>query len=283
MKYVTEKAPGSFGDREVLLHFFRAGTDPDTPAVLLLHGVHGWASPVEGNKYGFLARELASNGISACIAESSRRRRDRETFGDDRTSWAQDAFRGKTFAMEVFDASSAFNFFCRKFTFSFPVLWGFSLGGLLSVLIAGKRTGSYFTAAGLTSPGEGNAAGLIVSGSGDELRAESSGRLSLPILDSLGDKSELLRAASEASPEFALFFYGSLDESFSEESSRRIFDRLPLPDSKKEFRVISGADHAFRKKQGIPSREPLEEMLLISRAVLDQHLRGKEATGRKEG
>ena len=283
MDYVTAKAPGSFGDREVLLHFFRAGTDPDTPVVLLLHGVHGWASPVEGNKYGFLARELAANGISACIAESSRLRRDRETFGDDRTSWATASFRGKTFSMEVFDACSAFECLCRTFSVPSPVLWGFSLGGLISVLITGNKTAGYMAGTGLTPPREGKAAGLIISGSGDEIRPEASGRLSLPILDSLGGKTELLRAASEASPEFALFFYGSGDESFSEESSRRIFDRLPLPETRKEFRIISGADHSFRKKNGVPSREPLEEMLLISRAALDRYLRGKGSTARTEG
>lgn len=283
MEYFTEKASGSFGDREVLLHFFRAGTDPDTPAVLLLHGVHGWASPIEGNKYGFLARELAARGISACIAESSRLRRDRETFGDDRTSWAKAAFLGKTFSMEVYDACSAFEYFCRSFSFSSTVLWGFSLGGLLSVLIAGKKTDGYIAGTGLPAPREGNVAGLIVSGSGDEIRPEASDRLSLPILDSIGGKSELLTAASEASPEFALFFYGSRDESFSEESSRRIFDRLPLPETRKEFRIIQGADHSFRKKRGIPTRETLEEMLLISRAALDRYLRKKGSTGRTEG
>jgi dienelactone hydrolase len=283
MEYVTVKAPGSFGDREVLLHFFRGGSDPDTPAVLLLHGVHGWASPMEGNKYGFLAGELAAHGVSACIAESSRLRRDRETFGDDRTSWAKTAFRGKTLSMEVFDACSAFECFCRTFSVSSPVLWGFSLGGLIAVLMAGKKTAGYIASAGLTPPRERNAAGLIVSGSGDELRPEASAVLSLPILDNIGDKTELLRAASDASPAFALFFYGSRDESFSEESSRRIFDRLPLPETRKKFCIIEGADHSFRKKEGVPSREPLEQMLLISMAALDRHLGGKESTGRTEG
>ncbi len=153
MDYVSESAPGSFGDRQVVLHFFKAGSAGDCPAVLLLHGVHGWASPVEGNKYGFLARELAANGISACIAESSRLRRDRETFGDDRVSWAKAAFRGKTFPMEVYDACSAFGCFRRKFWRSVPVLWGFSLGGLISVLIAGKKTGGYIAETAWSLPG----------------------------------------------------------------------------------------------------------------------------------
>ena len=284
MDYISETAPGSFGDREVLLHFFKAGSGRDCPAVLLLHGVHGWASPAEGNKYGFLARELAANGVSACIAESSRLRRDRETFGDDRVSWAKAAFRGKTFPMEVYDACSAFEYFRRDFSVSVPVLWGFSLGGLISVLIAGKKTAGYIAGTGLTSPREGEVAGFIrIRQRRPEIRPEASGSLSLPVLDSLGDKSEVLRAASDASPAFALFFYGSLDETFSEESSRRIFDRLPLPEPRKEFRFILGADHSFRKKEGAPSREPLEEMLLISREALDRHLGEKESTGRTEG
>ena len=256
MTYMAGKAPGSFGDKEVLLHFFTPEKAGGAPAVLLLHGVHGWAAPQEGNKYGFLARELSAAGYGVCIAESSRLRRDREAF-DDSGDWAKAAFRGKTFAMEMDDARSALEGFRKEFPGSPPVLWGFSLGGLISVLIAGEEGAKL--------------AGIIVSGSGDELRPEAERGLLLPILDSLCDKSELHSAASVADVDFALFFYGSGDESFTEASSRRIFDRLPLEDCRKEFHIVEGADHAFRKKNGVASRAPLEEMLAKARAVLGRY------------
>ncbi len=270
MSYSFGTAPGSFGDKEVLLHFYTSPGGENRPAVLLLHGVHGWAGPQEGNKYGFLAGELAAAGYCACIAESSRLRRDREAF-DDRTDWARAAFSGKTFAMEIFDACSAMVSFRKKFPGSPAVLWGFSLGGLISVLIAGGKGTELVARAGLTPPESVETAGIIVSGSGDELRPEAGSGLRLPVLDTLCDKVELLSSASRARLEFALFFYGDLDESFSEASSRRIFDRLPLDGGRKEFHIIKGADHSFRRKNGLPSKAPLEEMIIKTRAALERY------------
>ena len=90
----TETACGSFGDRRVNLYYFSGSAVTQSPVILLFHGVHGWAAPVEGNKYGYIARELAGKGIETCIAESSRLTRDRKTFRDDRAAWATETFRG---------------------------------------------------------------------------------------------------------------------------------------------------------------------------------------------
>ena len=119
------------------LYYFSGSAVTQSPVILLFHGVHGWAAPVEGNKYGYIARELAGKGIETCIAESSRLRRDRETFGDDRAARAKEALRGKTFAMEVYDACSAFAAVQSKYAGRPVVPWGFSLGGLSAVLLAG--------------------------------------------------------------------------------------------------------------------------------------------------
>lgn len=270
MRYEFAKAPGSFGDKEVLLHYFTPGKRDAGPAVLLLHGVHGRACPGEGNKYGFLAGELASKGYDVCIAESSRLRRDKDSF-DDRIEWAFAAFRGKTFAMEVFDACSALRSFREKFPESPAVLWGFSLGGIIGTLIAGKKAAEIISRAGLEAPVNVGLKGLVVSGSGDELKPEVELSLSLPVLDSLCHRSELHEAASRTSLDFALFFYGTLDETFSEASSRRIFDRLPPDAGRKEFCIIDGADHPFRNKNGAPSAAPLMAMLAKTRETLGRY------------
>ena len=173
--------------------------------------------------------------------------------------------------MEIFDACSAMVSFRKKFPGSPAVLWGFSLGGLISVLIAGGKGTELVARAGLTPPESVETAGIIVSGSGDELRPEAGSGLRLPVLDTLCDKVELFSSASRVRLEFALFFYGDLDESFSEASSRRIFDRLPLEGGRKEFHIIKGADHSFRRKNGLPSKAPLEEMIIKTRAALERY------------
>lgn len=282
MEILTTSAPGGFGDREVRLHFFTEKKNKQGPVVLLLHGVHGWAFPVEGNKYGYLGRTLAANGVDVCLAESSRLRRDREAFGDDRTAWAKAAFQGKTFALEVYDACSAFAFVQDKYPSRPIVLWGFSLGGLLAVLLAGEETHRFVEETGLIPPLQEMPNGLIVSGSGDEIRPEAAASLDLPVLDTLGDKEIIHIAASKAVLPFALFFYGSMDETFSEESSRRIFDKLRLGEDEKIFSVVEGADHSFRKKAGMTSREPIDEMLAVTTATLKRYFRGRESMDREE-
>ena len=54
MDYVSESAPGSFGDRQVVLHFFKAGSAGDCPAVLLLHGLMGSPGNFERTARGLL-------------------------------------------------------------------------------------------------------------------------------------------------------------------------------------------------------------------------------------
>jgi len=263
-----KSCPGSFGDREVLLHCFDEKTRADAPLFLLLHGVHGCASSVEGNKYGYLARLIAQKGFPVCAAESSRLRRDREVFGDDRAAWAVASFQGKTFAMEVYDACSALAAAGAEYPGRRIALWGFSLGGLLSVLLAGGETGRFVRQTGLEPIAFPSVDALVISGSGDRIRAEASAGLALPILNSLGSSEVIHMAASKVSLDFALFFYGGCDATFDEESSRRILRSLRLDEEKKAFHILPGVDHAFRTLNGSPSYEPLERMLEITMATL---------------
>lgn len=273
MKIERKTAPGSFGDREVHLHFLREKAEGQKPLYVLYHGVHGCARPEESNKYGYLASYLARKGRVVCIAENSRLRRDRETFGLDRRGWAHAAFTGKTFSMEVFDACSALAEAQKMYPDRKTVLWGFSLGGLIALLMAGRQTGEFTKALSLPPPDWKDPRGLVISGSGDETAGPKGGELPLPILDTLGEKTVLLRAAAGAdSLSSALFFYGSRDCTFTEESSHRLFRLVPLPDDRREFHIIRGADHSFRTVDDLPSLRPVEEMAEITMAMEERTL-----------
>lgn len=264
---------GSYGDKEVLLHFFEEEVRDDAPLILLLHGVHGCASSAEGNKYGYLARSLAQKGYPVCAAESSRSRRDRETFGDDRVAWAVAAFQGKTFAMEVSDACSALAAAAEEHPGRRIVLWGFSLGGILSVLLAGGETGNFVRQTGMEPVSLPATDMLVISGSGDRIRSEAAAALALPVLNTLGSSEVIHSAASKVSLSCALFFYGGYDGTFDEESSRRILRSLRLQEEHKAFYILPGVDHSFRMLNGAPSLEPLEQMLAITTATLERFRR----------
>lgn len=263
-------APGSFGDREVHLFFLSEKAEEKKPLYVLYHGVHGCAQPIESNKYGSLASGLVRKGAVVCITENSRLRRDRETFGLDRRAWAHAAFSGKTFAMEIYDACSALAEAKKMYPERKTILWGFSLGGLIALLMTGEFTK---TLGVLPAPAWKGPHGLVVSGSGDETAGPNRGTPPLPILDTLGEKGVLLRAASGAKTlSFALFFYGSRDGTFTEESSRRLFRLIPLSGDRKEFHIITGADHSFRMVDDLPSPKPVEEMVEITMAMEERTL-----------
>ena len=273
MKIKSKIALGSFGDREVRLYFLEDEPEEKMPLYVLYHGVHGWAQPKESNKYGYLASALARKGAVVCITENSRLRRDRETFGLDRTAWAHAAFTGKTFSMEIYDACSALAEAQKIYPGRKTILWGFSLGGLIALLMAGKETERYTRETGLPEPVLSVPHGLVVSGSGDETVKPNTKNPALPILDTMGEKSVLLRASSGAGAlSFALFFYGSRDGTFTEESSRRLFRPIPLPAERKEFHIIQGAEHSFKTVDDLPSVKPLEEMTELTMAMLERTL-----------
>ena len=87
--YVLEtfSASGSFGDGEVRMTRFHPAGER-LPLVVVFHGVHGCADPAPGDKYGDLGRFLADQGVGCVLCETSRKRRDRSVFGEDRGGWA---------------------------------------------------------------------------------------------------------------------------------------------------------------------------------------------------
>ncbi len=150
-----------YGDETVPVSFVeRPGGRDVEPLVVLLHGVHGCASPDPDNKYGDLTRMIVGAGAKAAIIETSRSRRDREAFGDDREAWARAAFEGKTFAMDHSDVLSGLELVSNHEKGGPLWLWGFSLGGLHAVMAAGADT-----------PVIGELEGLVLSGSGVRIRS----------------------------------------------------------------------------------------------------------------
>ncbi len=269
MNVTITSAIGCFGDRTVPLSVL------DVPGaslvVCLLHGVHGVASLEQGNKYGVLARLLVRLGVSVCVVETSRLRRDREVFTD-RDRWAWSAFEGKTYAQELFDSVSGIAQVSALFPQKKLCLWGFSLGGLNALMVAGRRSADVI--GGEFSPiaevSQDRICGIVVSGSGDSLRSGADlGQHSLPILDSMCSVDILYDACRSISAQWLRFFYGSLDESFDEASCRRLFDLIPVDD--RAFTVLPDVDHAFRSLGGMPSIRPLEYMVRNLQPQLQGH------------
>lgn len=260
-------AAGAFGDGATIVSDLPApASGKICPRIVLLHGVHGCASPEPENKYGYLARLCNERNADSCIVETSRMRRDRSAFmpedgGDDRVAWALAAFSGKTFAMELFDVCAALERIESDLSPRPTVLWGFSLGGIIAVLIAGGGHERLLKDAGLRAPRvNAEFLGVATSGSGDRIRREAEGSLALPILDSVPPPETLHHAAENMRTEFFVSFYGDRDMSFDEASVRRIFDLAAVPGGQKVFSVLGGSDHAFRTLNGAPSFRALHGM-----------------------
>ena len=253
---------GTFGDRKVLIERLVPADDRGI-RVVLFHGVHGCSSYVEGNKYKDLADLLLQRGLEVFLVETSRISRDRGFYGNDRESWARKSFNGKTYAQDLLDNCRALSFIVKNFPKSLIILWGFSLGGIHALNIMGGIWRSLLESnePGSTDLDLPEIDRLVISGSGDQIRDEVSSSLSLPVLSTVSSPARLYEAASNIRAGKVLFFYGTLDMTFSEESSRRIFDLVGSED--KKFMLIDGADHSFREIKGLPSKEPLVQMVDI--------------------
>lgn len=234
---------------------------PEEPTVVLLHGVHGTANLEETNKYGILARLLHREGLNVAVIETGRLRRDPESF-DDRSAWAREAFAGKSYSDDLEDVLYGLEAL-RQVRRGGPFwLWGFSLGGIHAVMIAGGSARRLLDAQGRQWPLKGALPldGIALSGSGIRGRGELGGEFfSLPILDSLPPAELLADGARNATLRRALAFYGSLDGTFSEEACRELLETLGA--GQKEFHRLEGVDHAFRTVDGEPSQKPLEAMV----------------------
>ncbi len=263
MDFTKYELEGIFGDRKVLIdHLHVKGADD---LIVLFHGVHGCSSFTEGNKYASLAGMLLPLGFDVCLVETSRIRRDRESFGDDRTEWAWQSFKGKKYCEELYDNCKALSFILENLEYPSLNLWGFSLGGLHSILIKGYVWKEILSACGASIPqiDPERIKTVITSGSGDSIKDEARNSLSLPVLSTVPAAEILLRAAENIKKGRFLSFYGQMDATFSESSCRRIFELLPLLPEDKSFHVIPGSDHSFRQMDGKPSLNPLEMTVSI--------------------
>lgn len=260
------EANGSYGDRLVKVTVVEKARP--SAVVCLLHGVYGAASEREGDKYWVLSQKLSDLGLSTCLVETSRKRRDKWTFSDPQM-WVQTAFSGKTYRQELYDQMSGVSEVMRAFPGLPLYLWGFSLGGINSLIIAGGQAEGLVSEEGYEPPRIGDISGVVVSGSGDTLRSGSSFHMSLPIIDSICDQETLHRSCRYIDKGWVRFFWGDMDDTFNRESSYRLFDLVTAED--KSFHVVTGADHSFRKRWNLPSSEPLDCMI----SELKDHIQGQ--------
>lgn len=267
MRWKTIDIPGTFGDKLIRLTIGIV-SDPQR-CVLLFHGVHSSANSEPGNKYAVLGAMLAENGSLPILIETSRLTRDRKPYGNDLLRWVYAAFRGKTYIQELTDAALGFAA-AQNLYQSLPLsLWGFSLGGLNALMIAG----GFGLPSGIPRP---HLDGLVLTGSGDRIRAESAEAMKLPILRDLTSPDKLYDACASLDAQWCRILYGSRDATFDEASCRRLYDRIICRD--KEFHRFEGFDHSFRMLNGSPSRRPLSEAVsflspLWERSLQNDHPR----------
>ena len=249
MRWRKSAIDGTFGDKTVLLT--TGVIDRPRKAVLLFHGVHSSSSSDPGNKYAHIGAALAENGVMPILCETSRRVRNRHDYANRPIEWIFDAFRGKTYLHELEDCYRAYVAVKALYPYLPLTLWGFSLGGLSALLIAG----------GVAS-GTGKAEeleGLILCGSGDKVYAENKDIFKLPILRTAQEGSEqLIAAGNNLRVKWARVFRGGEDATFPHDACVRVYESLAVAD--KDFYEVPGGDHSFRLLHGTPSRVPLEEV-----------------------
>lgn len=241
---------GLYGDRKV--HVCRCA--PRTPCgadVVLLHGVHSFANLSPQNKFRFLAELLTKEGFTAWLVETSRASRHRDD-GEDLCKWVKQAFGGKTFAQEQEEVFRAIREILKRNGGKPVWLWGFSLGGIIAASAASQ----------ITLPGGAPAVDrLIVSGTGlwAYPRAEEE-MLKMPILSTLREtlSPDMLSGVKAAR---VVAFRGEYDEVFPEKSCREFIETINLPDEKKTFLSIAGADHSLRHRNGKTDMSIMKEMV----------------------
>ncbi|MBR0107679.1 MAG: alpha/beta hydrolase [Pyramidobacter sp.] len=249
MRWRKSAIDGTFGDKTVLLT--TGVIDRPRKAALLFHGVHSSSGSDPGNKYARIGAALAENGVMPILCETSRRVRNRHDYTDRPLEWIIDAFRGKTYLNELEDCYLAYLAVKTIYPLLPLTLWGFSLGGLSALLIAGGA------ASGTNQPEKLD--GLILCGSGDKVFAENKDIFKLPILSTAQEGSEQLTAAgNNLRVNWARVFRGSEDTTFPHDACVRVYESLSTAD--KAFYEVPGSDHSFRLLHGSPSHVPLEEV-----------------------
>ncbi|MBP5211734.1 MAG: alpha/beta hydrolase [Pyramidobacter sp.] len=249
MRWRKSAIDGTFGAKTVLL---TAGViDRPRKAALLFHGVHSSSSSDPGNKYARIGTALAENGVMPILCETSRRVRNRHDYTDRPLEWILDAFRGKSYLDELDDCYRAYLAVRSLYRLLPLTLWGFSLGGLSALLIAGG------VASGTGKSEELD--GLILCGSGDKVFSENKDIFRLPILSTAQEGSEqLIATGKNLRVNWARVFRGNEDSTFPRDACVRVYESLDVAD--KDFYEVPGSDHSFRLLHGSPSHVPLEEV-----------------------
>ncbi len=247
MQWRKSSIEGTFGDRAVVLT--TGVIDRPRKVALLFHGVHSSSASDPGNKYARIGAALAENGVTPVLCETSRRVRNRQDYAQRPLEWIFDAFSGKTFFDELEDCRRACEAVRALYRHLPLTLWGFSLGGLSALLIAGG--------AAPQSDGPVPLDGLILCGSGDSVFPENRDIFKLPILSTLGQgREQLAAAAGSLDVSWARVFRGGEDNTFPHDACARVYETLNVAD--KAFYEVPGGDHSFRMLRGSPSRAPLE-------------------------
>lgn len=243
---------GAYGDKEVHLCCC-VPEDANGVNIVLLHGVHSSANLGQHNKFRHLAKTLAELGYTSWLVETSRRTRCRQDYGDDISAWVEAAFSGKTFQQEQADVFAAIGEVLRRAAGASLWVWGFSLGGIIALSAAANFDSPY-------GPARPAIDGVVVSGTGLVAYPEvESFMLELPILSTLRStlsEDMLFKVKTDS----LVSFRGSEDEIFSLESCRQLVSDVPLPDGKKHFFPIEGADHSLRTRFGKQDPCIMEEM-----------------------
>ncbi len=243
----TTVLPSPFGDTGVRVSRLFPPAPNGTHA-LLLHGVHSSANLGHRNKFRHLAEILARRGVTPWLCETSRVAVSREECEVEPLAWIEESFGGKTFGEEHDDCLSALRLVMEEKPSSLWI-WGFSLGGIIALLLARRS--------------DVRVDRLILSGTALVSMPEvEKVMMPMPVLSTLRstvatDMVDDVRAGEM----FA--FRGTEDAVFSEEASRSLLGAVKIPESRKKFFVIDGADHSFKIRGGKYDPSIMDEMLFL--------------------
>lgn len=239
--------PSPFGDTGVRVSRLFPG-EPDGTHALLLHGVHSSANLGHRNKFRHLAEILAARGVTPWLCETSRVSVSREECGDEPLAWIEESFGGKTFAEEHDDCLAALRLVLGEKPEKLWI-WGFSLGGIIALLLARLD--------------EVRVNRLILAGTGLVSMPEVEKiMMPMPVLSTLRSTVEAGMVDDVRAGE-AFAFRGTEDAVFSEEACRDLLGSLRIPEERKKFFPIEGADHSLKTRGGKADPGIMDEMLSL--------------------
>lgn len=239
--------PSPFGDTGVRVSRLFP-EKPNGTHALLLHGVHSSANLEPRNKFRHLALILAERGITPWLCETSRISVTLEECCNEPLAWIEASFGGKNFGEEHDDCLAALRLALAE-TPRKLWLWGFSLGGIIALLLARLR--------------DVRIDRLILAGTGlfsmpDVLKV----LMPMPVLSTLrAFVSEEM--VDDVRADEVIAFRGSEDSVFSEEACLSLLAALKIPAARKKFFSIKGADHSLKMRGGKYDPLIMDEMLAL--------------------